>query len=173
MSHHICAPLTRKHPQNCDGGLWQAGVDATIDSSGTSYYAWYEWYPEDTQVIELGDLTAGDTISVNLTSSGTYTTGQIVMENVSTGKSFTKTVSDSSEPLCGSAVEWIIEDLVVDGSNLGLANFGTVTFTDAQGTSSSGVVSPSDGQLLDIQDSGGIALTSSSTTSDTVVIVYQ
>ncbi|KAH6658544.1 peptidase A4 family-domain-containing protein [Truncatella angustata] len=157
---------------NCDGGLWQAGVDATIDAQGTSYYAWYEWYPENTVVVDLGDLAAGDSISVNLTSSGEYTSGYIIMENQSTGKTFTKTVTDS-DALCGSAVEWIMEDLVVDGSENGLANFGTVTFTDAVGTSKTGSVSPSSGQLLDIQDSAGSALTASSTTSDTVVIVYQ
>lgn len=46
---------------NCNN-LWQAGVDATIEKSTgeISYYAWYEWYPADTQVIELGTLTADD-----------------------------------------------------------------------------------------------------------------
>lgn len=95
------------------------------------------------------------------------------MENQSNGKSFTKTVSDTSAALCGSAIEWIMEDLVVDGSENGLANFGTVTFTDAAGTSSSGSVSITDAQILDIEDSDGTALTASSVTSDTVVIVYQ
>ncbi|ETS82662.1 hypothetical protein PFICI_04538 [Pestalotiopsis fici W106-1] len=158
---------------NCDGGLWQAGVDATIDSQGTSFYAWYEWYPEDTVAIDLGDIAAGDIITVNLTSSGDYTSGSIVMENKSTGNSFTKTVTDSSAALCGAAIEWIMEDLVVDGSENGLADFGTVTFSDAAGTSKGGSVSPADSQLLDIQDSDGTALTASSTTSDSVVIVYQ
>lgn len=50
---------------NCDN-LWQAGVDATIEKSTgeVSYYAWYEWYPADTQVINLGTLTAADVSSL-------------------------------------------------------------------------------------------------------------
>jgi hypothetical protein len=95
------------------------------------------------------------------------------MENQSTGKSFTKTVTDSSAALCGSAIEWIMEDLVVDGSENGLADFGTVTFSDAAGTSSSGSVDVASAQILDIEDSDGTALTASSATSDSVVIVYQ
>lgn len=46
---------------NCDSGLWQAGVDGSIDKSGVvSWYAWYEWYPADTIAIDLGDLAVGD-----------------------------------------------------------------------------------------------------------------
>ncbi|KAF3009393.1 hypothetical protein E8E14_009008 [Neopestalotiopsis sp. 37M] len=173
-TYHTASVWIGMDGYNCDGGLWQAGVDATIDSTGTSFYAWYEWYPEDTVAIDLGDIAAGDVITVNLTSSASdYTTGYIVMENQSTGKSFTKTVTDSSAALCGSAIEWIMEDLVVDGSENGLADFGTVTFSDAAGTSSSGSVDIASAQILDIEDSDGTALTASSATSDSVVIVYQ
>jgi hypothetical protein len=45
---------------NCNN-LWQSGIDSTILPSGDiSYYAWYEWYPADTQVIDLGTISAGD-----------------------------------------------------------------------------------------------------------------
>lgn len=46
---------------NCDN-LWQAGVDSTIVKStgAISYYAWYEWYPAGTEVIDLGTLSAND-----------------------------------------------------------------------------------------------------------------
>lgn len=94
------------------------------------------------------------------------------MENTSSGKSFTKTVTDS-DALCGSAIEWIMEDLVVDGSYIGLADFGSVTFSDAVGTSSSGSVSASSASLMDIEDSDGTALTSSSVSGNTVVIKYE
>ncbi|KAF7910964.1 uncharacterized protein EAF01_002472 [Botrytis porri] len=50
-------------------GLWQAGVDASIDRSGKrTYDAWYEWYPANTLEFALR-VTAGDTIAVNLTYS--------------------------------------------------------------------------------------------------------
>ncbi|KAM3074218.1 hypothetical protein ACMFMF_006239 [Clarireedia jacksonii] len=44
---------------NCKG-LWQAGVDASIDSTGAlSYVAWYEWYPANTIGMDL-EVKAGD-----------------------------------------------------------------------------------------------------------------
>lgn len=46
---------------SCGTGLWQAGVDGTIDSSGTvTWYAWYEWYPAGTIEVDIGDLATGD-----------------------------------------------------------------------------------------------------------------
>jgi hypothetical protein len=43
----------------CDG-LWQAGVDATVDKKGVlSYDAWYEWYPAMPINMDL-DVGAGD-----------------------------------------------------------------------------------------------------------------
>lgn len=46
---------------SCGTGLWQAGVDGTIDESGSvTWYAWYEWYPADTVSVDLGDLATGD-----------------------------------------------------------------------------------------------------------------
>lgn len=46
---------------SCGTGLWQAGVDGTIDSSGAvTWYAWYEWYPAGTVEVDIGDLATGD-----------------------------------------------------------------------------------------------------------------
>ncbi|KAF7872447.1 hypothetical protein EAF04_003368 [Stromatinia cepivora] len=156
---------------NCDN-LWQAGVDATIEkSTGTlSYYAWYEWYPADTQVIDLGTLTAEDIISVNITTSS-FNEGTVVMENKSTGKSYTKTVS-SNNTLCGISAEWIIEDLSVDSSTEGLANYGSVVFSDTIATTSSKRVTPSASEILDIKTSSNIILTKTSVTDNSVTIAY-
>ncbi|KAI9647251.1 hypothetical protein NHQ30_003634 [Ciborinia camelliae] len=152
--------------------LWQAGVDSTIEAStGTiSYYAWYEWYPADTQVIDLGTLSAEDVISVNLTTSG-FNTGTIVMENKSTGKSFTDTIS-STNTLCGVSAEWIMEDLSIDSSTMGLSNFGSVTFSDAVATTSSKVVTPSGAEILDIETSLNAILTKTTVTDNSVTIAY-
>ncbi|KAF7944769.1 uncharacterized protein EAE97_005402 [Botrytis byssoidea] len=156
---------------NCNN-LWQAGVDATIEKSTgeVSYYAWYEWYPAATQVIELGTLTAEDVISVNITTSG-LNQGTVVMENKSTGKSYTKTVS-SANTLCGVSAEWIMEDLSVDSSNIGLANYGSVVFSDAVATTASKTVIPSRAVILDIETSSNIVLTKSSVTDKSVTIAY-
>ncbi|KAI1270128.1 peptidase G1 [Xylariaceae sp. FL1019] len=169
---HIASAWIGMDGYDCSGGLWQAGVDGTIDSYGTSYYAWYEWYPENTMEVDLGDTKAGDVISIELTSSpSNYNSGTIVMSNANTGKSYSTTVTDSLA-LCGTSIEWIVEDLVVDGDDIGLADFGTVTFTDAKGTTSSGSVSPASAEYLDIADSSDYQLTTSSSTSDSVVIKY-
>jgi hypothetical protein len=106
-----------------------------------------------------------------MTSGGDYKTGQITITNSRTGVTYTNTVSDS-EALCSTAIDWIVEDLVVDSTTYGLANFGSVTFSDVQGTSTSGSVSLSGVHMLDIQDSDGTQLTSSSTTDNSVVVTY-
>ncbi|KAI0426290.1 peptidase G1 [Xylaria sp. FL1042] len=171
-SAHIASTWIGMDGYDCSGGLWQAGVDGTIESSGTTYYAWYEWYPENTVEVDLGDTKAGDVITIELTSSpSNYKSGTIVMSNKSTGKSFSATVTDSLA-LCGTSIEWIEEDLIVDGSYIGLANFGTVTFSSARGTTSSGTVTPASAVFLDIADSNNYQLTQSSSTSDSVVIKY-
>ncbi|KAI1357300.1 aspergillopepsin-2 [Xylaria arbuscula] len=170
--YHIASAWIGMDGYDCSGGLWQAGVDGTIESSGTTYYAWYEWYPENTMEIDLGDTKAGDVITIELTSSpSNYKSGKIVMSNKTTGKSYSATVTDSLA-LCGTSIEWIVEDLIVDGSEIGLANFGTVTFSGAKGTTSSGTVTPASAEYLDIADSNNYQLTQSSSTSDTVVIKY-
>lgn len=64
------------------------------------------------------------------------------MTNHASGQTFTKTVTSSDE-LCLADAEWIEEDLVVDDSTgEGLANFGSVTFTDAIATTKTGTMSP-------------------------------
>lgn len=111
------------------------------------------------------------TIFVNVTASST-TEGTVIMENKSAGKTFTKTVTSSSE-LCLADAEWIEEDLVIDSDDIGLADFGTVTFEDAVATTKTGTLSlTGDASYMDIEDSEGNQLTSSSSTSNTVVIKY-
>ncbi|KAF7902586.1 hypothetical protein EAF00_002489 [Botryotinia globosa] len=152
-------------------GLWQAGVDASIDSSGKlSYDAWYEWYPANTLRFAL-TVTVGDTIAVNLTYSS-FTEGTVTMENKSTGKSETKTVT-STDQLCGQAAQWIMEDLSIDGSTIGLANYGNVTFCNAYATTKEGKkVGPTGANIVDIETTSKEILTNSSITEDSVVVAY-
>ncbi|KAL1861394.1 hypothetical protein Daus18300_008925 [Diaporthe australafricana] len=156
---------------NCDG-LWQAGVDSIVESSGeTSFYAWYEWYPADTQVVDLGEISAGDVINVELTAAST-TEASVVLENKTNGKKFTKTVT-SSDALCATAAEWILEDVTFQDSNTGLANFGSVTFSDIKATvGGASTSSISDAVIMDIQDTDQNILTSSKVSGSTVVVTY-
>lgn len=147
-------------------GLWQAGVDSMIEDGTLSFYAWYEWYPADTVVIDLGDISAGDLISMNLTASS-GTKGTIVMENTSTGKSFTKTVTSDNE-MCLDTVEWIMEDVTSDDSSSGLAAFDTLTFADSVWVTDKGTYTAADvNQHFEITDR-----TSTSVSGEEVVIKY-
>lgn len=74
------------------------------------------------------------------------------MYNAASGKSFTKTVT-SSDKLCLADAEWIEEDLVVDDSTgEGLANFGTITFTNAIATTKTGTMSPGDDPIYMVRN---------------------
>ncbi|KUI63180.1 Aspergillopepsin-2 [Cytospora mali] len=153
-------------------GLWQAGVDSIIEASGdTSFYAWYEWYPADTQVIDIGTISAGDVINVKVSSSSS-TEGSVVLENQTTGKSFSKTVTSSDE-LCGTDAEWILEDVTFEDDSDGLANFTSVTFSDiSMIEGGSTTTSLSNAIIMDIEDDKKNILTSSTITDGTVVVTY-
>lgn len=66
---------------------------------------------------------------MNLTAAS-GTKGTIVIENQSTGKSFTETVTSSNE-MCLDTIEWIMEDVTFTEPDSGLAAFQPLTFADA------------------------------------------
>lgn len=94
-----------------------------------------------------------------------------MIENVSTGESVTHTFSSQSNALQELNAEWIVEDFSSGGSLVSFADFGTVTFTDAVATTSSGTQGPGDATLIDIEQNGEV-LTSSSVTDTTVTVEY-
>ncbi|RDW64656.1 hypothetical protein BP6252_10307 [Coleophoma cylindrospora] len=146
--------------------LWQSGIDGTIDSNGEiSYYAWYEWYPAGTEVFDLGTISAGDVVNVNVTTDG-LSKGTATIENVTTGKTATKTMT-STNTLCGLTAEWIMEDLGA------LASFGTVTFDNAVATTNQRTLSPATAQLMDIENDSNVILTSTTVDSTSVAITYK
>ncbi|KAI3399466.1 hypothetical protein diail_6728 [Diaporthe ilicicola] len=153
-------------------GLWQAGVDSVVESSGaTSFYAWYEWSPASLQVVDLGEIAAGDIINVELTAVNS-TEASVVMENKTNGKNFTTTVT-SSDALCGTAAEWILQDVTPLDSTKGLANFGSVTFSDIKATVGGASTSSLSGATtVDIEDTDNNILTSSTVSGSTVVVNY-
>lgn len=158
--------------------ILQSGIDFTVTSSGgrssVSFDAWYEWYPN--YAIDFSDfeVSAGDVISISITSSSS-SKGKIVMENVSTGQSVTQSVSapSSSSHLGGQNAEWIVEDFDEGGSQVAFANFGTVTFTDCVAKTSSETLGVSGATLIDIKTSSGSILTDASIPSSSEVqVVY-
>jgi len=153
----------------CDTAILQTGVDFTVDGGSTSYDAWYEWYPDYAYDFSGISISAGNTIKVTVTASST-TSGTAVIENVSTGQTVSKSITSSSA-LCEENAEWIVEDYEENGSLVPLANFGTVTFTSASASTTSGSVGPSGATLIDIEQNNNV-LTSASTSSGSVTVEY-
>ncbi|OSX62515.1 hypothetical protein POSPLADRAFT_1141136 [Postia placenta MAD-698-R-SB12] len=153
----------------CDNAILQTGVDFTVDGGEVSYDAWYEWYPDYAYDFSGISISAGDTIKTTVTATST-TSGTAVIENVSTGQTVTQSLT-SSYALCEENAEWIVEDYEENGGLVSFADFGTVTFTDAVATTSSGTQGPSGATLIDIEQNGNV-LTSASVSSSEVVVKY-
>ncbi|PQE25375.1 Concanavalin A-like lectin glucanases superfamily protein [Rutstroemia sp. NJR-2017a BBW] len=153
----------------CDG-LWQAGVDVRVFSSGEVFYnAWYEWFPERTKVIDMV-VNAGDIISVNLTRHSP-TSGSVTLGNLSSGKSFTTTAT-SNFKLCGASADWIIENLFPDSATIGLSDFGNVTFRDTVAYTTRGTEGPGKALVMEMEDARGKVLTKSVPGKNEVVVIY-
>ncbi|ROW09341.1 hypothetical protein VPNG_05818 [Cytospora leucostoma] len=153
-----------------DNSILQTGVDFYVEGSEISFDAWYEWYPDYAYDFSGITISAGDTITVTVTATST-TAGKAVVENVTTGKTVTHSFSGQTYALEELNAEWIVEDFESGDSLVSFADFGTVTFTNAKATTSSGSVGPSGATLIDIEQDGEI-LTSSSVTDSTVTVEY-
>ncbi|KAI0040157.1 hypothetical protein FA95DRAFT_1503242 [Auriscalpium vulgare] len=153
----------------CDTAILQTGIDFTISGSSVSYDAWYEWYPDYAYDFSGIPISAGNTIKLTVTATSTKA-GSAVIENVTTGKTVTKSLT-SSAALCEENAEWIVEDYDENNSEVPFANFGTVTFTSASATTGSGSVGPSGATIIDIRQNNQV-LTSVSTSSSGVTISY-
>lgn len=124
-----------------DGDTWQSailqtGIDFWVDASGNvNYDAWYEWFPDYAYDFNL-KINAGDQILMIVQATST-TTGICVIRNLTTRQTVTKQLSSSSA-LGGQNAEWIIEDFISGSGPVPLANWGTVTFTNAVALTSKG-----------------------------------
>ncbi|KIY47138.1 hypothetical protein FISHEDRAFT_66179 [Fistulina hepatica ATCC 64428] len=154
---------------NCSDAILQAGLDFTIDTNlgNISYDAWYEWYPAYSYDFNIS-FSAGDEVIVTVTATS-LTSGTAVIENVTTGQNVSTTIT-STYPLCEQNAEWIVEDYEEGDSLVTFADFGTITFTDAEATTSSGTVGPENASIIDIEQDS--VLTSVSISSDSVNITY-
>jgi hypothetical protein len=108
----------------------QIGTSSDISNGVATYYAWYEMYPNASTTIAVTSLkvAAGDKI----TASVQYAAGAFVLTITDGTQSFTtsQTVANPRE----SSAEWIVEAPSSNAGVLPLANFGTVTFTNATAT---------------------------------------
>jgi hypothetical protein len=106
----------------------QTGTDSDCDGKTPSYYAWYEFYPNPSELISSVPVSPGNHISASVTYSGTEFT--ITITNESTGKSYSKSSRVSGAKR--SSAEWIAEAPCCTnaGGILPLSDFGTVDFGD-------------------------------------------
>jgi len=148
--------------------ILQTGIDFVVTNGKVSYDAWYEWYPDYAYDFSL-TVSAGDTIAISVASTSTKA-GTAVIENVTTGKSVSKSLT-SSYALGGQNAEWIVEDFEENGSLIKFADFGTVEFTDCVAKTSSSSEGPSSATVIDIEQSSKV-LTTVTIGSSTVTVVY-
>lgn len=131
----------------------------------------YEWYPDYAYDFSLS-ISAGDVIFMSVTSSSS-TSGVAVIENLTTGKSVSKTITSSSA-LCGENAEWIVEDFESNGSLVAFADFGDVLFTGAVAkTNTEGNVGTSGATLIDIKQNNKVLTSASIPSSSEVEVVYE
>ena len=144
-----------------------------VDSFVLFAIAWYGF--NVTQDFSGISFSPGDTVVLNVTATNT-TWGTALIENKSNGQKVTKSIGSTS-PLCFQDVEWIVQDFETNGEHASLANFGNLTFTDAQaGTASGQAVGTSDAAAVNMVDqqnnTAASASTNASTNSSSVTVVY-
>lgn len=155
----------------CQTAILQTGVDFCIQNGVTSFSAWYEWYPDYAYDFTGLTIHAGDVVKVSVDATSS-TTGTATVDNVSTGQSMIHTFSSGTTgTLCETNAEWIVEDFQSGGRMVPFANFGTVTFSNAQAIDNGATVGPSGATIMDIEQNGKI-LTQSSITSNSVTVKY-
>ena len=116
----------------------QVGIDANCNSAGKRRYrAWYEMVPAPVHNLSLA-IHAGDQVTASVKVQGTSAT--VFLRNRTTGETFEKTVGASSPDV--RSAEWIVEAPQSCGASdckvLPLADFGSVPFSSAAATTSSG-----------------------------------
>jgi len=118
--------------------LLQTGVDSYVTNGVTRYEGWWEWYPgPSTRYIGNFPIKLGDEIRMGVTATGA-TSGYASLENLTTGKVVNHTITSTAR-MCFKSAEWVVEDFYSNGRpNVLLANFTTVTFTEASATTKDG-----------------------------------
>ena len=158
-----------------DSTVEQIGTEQDV-SNGTAHYdAWWEMYSsglgQPEQVISGFTIKPGDAISasVKYTGSGNFV---LTITDTTKNESFTTTQSTTatqSPTAAQSSAEWVVEAPSVGGRQASLADFGTITFTNASATLNSvaGPINDSawQNEAIDMVNSRGSLLDSTSALS--------
>ena len=85
----------------------QIGTLAVCSNGVASYFAWYEMYPSNSVNITKIIVSPGQEISATVKYSTTTSKFTLTMKDVTTGKSFSKSLADPG--VVRSSAEWIAE----------------------------------------------------------------
>src|SRR5438309_680936 len=107
------------------GTVAQTGTDSDFQNGAPTYYAWYEFYPHPSFLINGMTITPGDHITAQASFSGRSFT--VTITDTTTGASFS--TSSRVRSAQRSSAEWIAEAPSSSGGILPLADFGTVSFS--------------------------------------------
>jgi len=110
----------------------QIGTDSDCEGSTAVYYAWYEFYPQGSFVINSVPVSPGNVMSSEVSYTGSEFT--VTITNESTGKSYSK--SSSVHKAQRTSAEWIVEAPCCTrrGGILPLADFGIASLGVLSGT---------------------------------------
>lgn len=141
------------------------------------YTAWYEWIPAadiNFPSSEVG-CSFGDTITATIEATSN-TTAVATIENISTGKTGSVAYSSASHPLCQVDADWIVENYSIGSSHNQLADFGSVTFSNAIATLENGttisVGNAANSYSFYNKNSNGTSETSYTTSGSSITIDY-
>lgn len=112
-----------------DKTLIQAGTEHDSINGKEYYSAWYELIPDEAVRIPDLDISAGDLITASITLTNSEKSEWLIkIYDVTKGREFHQTFVYNSSQI---SAEWIVESPTVEEQVSMLANFGTITFTDA------------------------------------------
>src|SRR2546426_3100607 len=107
------------------GTVEQTGTDSDCQNGAPTYYAWFEFYPHPSFLINGMTITPGDHITAQASFSGRSFT--VTITDTTAGASFS--TSSRVRSAQRSSAEWIAEAPSSSGGVLPLADFGTVSFS--------------------------------------------
>jgi hypothetical protein len=123
----------------------QIGTESEVVNGHTDYSVWYEMYPSASVDISSMTAAAGDSItaSVQYLSSGAHA-GEFQLSITDTSRANDSfTTYQTASQAARSSAEWIVEAPSSSSGVLTLADFSSVTFTNASATIN-GVAGPID-----------------------------
>ena len=115
-----------------DNTVEQAGTEQDCQRGRAQYYAWYEFYPQAELPVSNLSVHPGDTMSGDVKAVGSSVFA-VTLTNQTTHRSFT--TSRRMNAALRQSAEWIAEaPSSFFGAELPLANFGSVSFSNASAT---------------------------------------